>query len=63
MKVGDLVRFRALGPRPDERIIGSFGEGLVTDVYVNENTVEVVWPKKNWTFRTISAGYLKKVAR
>lgn len=61
MKVGDLVCFRELGPQSRDRMINSFGKGLVTDVHVDENTVEVVWPKKDWTFRTISVGYLKRV--
>jgi hypothetical protein len=59
MKIGDLVRFRTIEPPyPDA---AKFGEGLCTAVYTYENTVEVVWPKKDWAPRTISAGYLEVI--
>jgi hypothetical protein len=55
VKVGDLVYYHS------EQAHAKFGEGIVTDVYTSEYTVEVVWPKKSWTSRTISVGYLRKV--
>ena len=54
MKIGDLVCYHS------EQALAEFGEGIVTDVYTDEYTVEVIWPKKSWTSRTISVGYLKR---
>jgi len=59
MKVGDMVRFRIL--KSNQELIDEFGYGLVEAVYREERTVTVIWPKKNWSWRTFEWAYLEVV--
>ena len=59
MKVGDMVRFRIL--KSNQELIDEFGYGLVEAVCKKERTVSVIWPKKNWVWRTIGCAYLEVV--
>lgn len=59
MKIGDLVRFRVVGN--NQQLVDEFGNGLCTDICIDENTAEVVWAEKNWATRIISIGYLKVI--
>jgi len=51
MKVGDLVRLSVHWS--SQGVIEDWGCGFVQEVYEAEYNVEVIWPAKAWTSRTI----------
>ena len=51
MKVGDLVKLSKTFT--NDAAIEDWGFGLVEEVYTEYFSVEVVWPQKSWTSRTI----------
>ena len=51
MQVGDLVRLSKTFT--NDAAIEDWGFGLVEEVHTEYFSVEVVWPQKSWTSRTL----------
>lgn len=51
MKVGDLVQLS--GAFSGTTVIQDWGLGLIDAVYKDGVEVEVIWPQKSWTSRTL----------
>lgn len=60
MKVGDLVKLREL--LTNRSAVHDWGYGLIEEVYESEGNVEVVWPNKDWTSRTVANAYVEVVS-
>ncbi len=60
MKVGDLVKlsnvFTGLAAVQD------WGYGFIHEVYEVEGNVEVIWPEKAWTSRTMGKSYVEVIS-
>ena len=51
MKVGDLVKLSHIWS--SQGAVEDWGYGFIDEVYEDERNVEVIWPRYNWTSRTI----------
>lgn len=60
MKVGDLVKLREL--LTNRSAVQDWGCGFIEEVYELEGTVEVTWPDKSWTSRTLASAYLEVIS-
>ena len=60
MKVGDLVRFSKVFT--GQATIQDWGFGFIDEVYESEHSVEVIWPKKSWTSRTIPKSHVEVIS-
>ena len=60
MKVGDLVKLREL--LTNRSAVQDWGYGFIEEVYESEGNVEVSWPNKDWTSRTIANAYLEVIS-
>ena len=60
MQVGDLVRLSKTFT--NDAAIEDWGFGLVEEVYTEYFSVEVVWPQKSWTSRTMPRSRVEVVS-
>ena len=60
MKVGDLVKLRELVT--NRSAVQYWGCGFIEEVYEPEGNVQVIWPNKDWTSRTVANGYLEVIS-
>ena len=51
MKSGDLVKLSHIWS--SHGAVEDWGYGFIDEVYEDERSVEVIWPQKSWTSRTI----------
>ncbi len=60
MKVGDLVKLSEIWS--SHGVVEDWGYGFVDEVYELEGNVEVIWPLKSGTSRTIPKGRVEVVS-
>ncbi len=60
MKVGDLVKLTEVWT--NTAAVEDWGYGFVEEVYDIERNVEVVWPQKSWTSRTMPKSRVEVVS-
>ena len=60
MKVGDLVKLTEVWT--NRAAVEDWGYGFVEEVYDIERNVEVVWPQKSWTSRTMPRSRVEVVS-
>lgn len=60
MKVGDLVKLSNVWC--SNGAVEDWGYGFIDEVYEVERNVEVVWPQKSWTSRTIPKARVEVVS-
>ena len=60
MKVGDLVKLSHIWS--SHGVVEDWGYGFIDEVYDLEGNVEVIWPQKSWTSRTIPKGRVEVVS-
>ena len=60
MKVGDLVKLS--NTWSNRGAVEDWGYGFIDEVYDLEGNVEVIWPQKSWSSRTIPKGRVEVVS-
>ena len=60
MRVGDLVKLTEVWTNSDA--VEDWGYGFVEEIYATERNVEVVWPQKSWTSRTMPISRVEVVS-
>ena len=60
MKVGDLVKLSPIWS--SQGAVEDWGYGFIDEIYELERNVEVIWPQKSWTSRTIPKARVEVVS-
>ncbi len=60
MKIGDLVKLSEIWS--SHGAVEDWGYGFIDEVYEAEHNVEVIWPQKSWTSRTIPKARVEVVS-